>query len=465
MTIDRLNPMKTGASPCIAVTRRLVSLLPVMMLGATAAVAYAETCVTSSCHLSFTTIKNMHQPVKENDCLSCHVQKNKEHPLKGGKSFDVTAKGAALCYQCHDAMGKKSVVHAPVKDGDCLSCHKPHGANGRFLLDDSEDQTGLCLGCHDSEPFSRKYAHGPVASGSCTTCHDPHQSDGKALLKAAPRETCLACHAYFAKKMQAATVVHPPVKKEPCTSCHNPHSSAWPNLLKQAMPDLCTGCHTETGKKIRNNKVPHKPVVSGKLCANCHTAHFSKAKGLLQADDEKSACLGCHNTDKLGTPPLGNIKKELDGKKHLHGPIQKAQCSGCHSPHGSDFPRILAGNYPSDFYVSYKDGSYSLCMKCHDKNIFRFSETTLYTKFRNGGRNLHYVHVNTGKGHSCRACHEPHASSGPMLISADGAKFGQWRIKSRFQLTPTGGSCAPGCHRRFNYDRETPFDLRIPLKK
>ncbi|KAB0669114.1 cytochrome C [Oryzomonas sagensis] len=444
---------------------RVAFLLLAVMLAPATAVTYAETCVTSSCHIPFNTIKNMHQPVKECDCLSCHLQKNKEHPFKGGKSFDVTAKGSALCSQCHDAMGKKKVVHSPVKDGDCLSCHKPHGANGRFLLGDSEDQTVLCLGCHDSAPFSRKYVHGPVASGSCTTCHDPHQSDAKSLLKGASREVCLACHAHFAKKMQAAAIIHPPVKKEPCTSCHDPHSSAWPNLLKRAMPDLCTGCHKETGKKIKNSQVPHKPVIEGKLCANCHTAHFSKARGLLLADDEKSACLGCHNTDKLGDPALSNIKKELDVSKHLHGPIQKGRCSGCHSPHGSDFPHILAGNYPSDFYVAYNDDSYSLCTKCHDKNLFRFAETTLYTKFRNGSRNLHYVHVNSSKGRSCRACHEPHASNGPKLVSADGARFGQWRIKSRFQLTPTGGSCAPGCHRRFRYDRITPFDLNATTQK
>ena len=73
---------------------------------------------------------------------------------------------------------------------------------------------------------------------------------------------------------------------------------------------------------------------SSELCGNCHSTHFSKAKGLL-AGDEKSVCLGCHGADGLGVPPLRNIKKELEGKKVLHGPIQKNTCGGCHDPHGT----------------------------------------------------------------------------------------------------------------------------------
>lgn len=427
--------------------------------------ASAETCLTAACHPAISALQNLHQPVKDADCLSCHQQAAKEHPVRGAKSFGLSANGAVLCGQCHEAFGKKKLLHDPVKEGGCLSCHKVHGAKGRFLLEDSEDQSVLCFGCHDNAAFDKKYVHGPVASGSCTTCHDPHETDAKFLLKGATRELCLACHADFAKKMQAASVVHPPVRTESCTSCHDPHSSDWINLLKQPMPELCVGCHKKTGKSIMSAKVPHKPVVEGKLCASCHSAHFSKAKGLFLADDEKSVCLSCHNSDKLGTPPLSNLKKDLEGKRHLHGPIQKGACGGCHNPHGSDFPRILTGNYPRDFYLPFKEESYSLCLGCHDKNMLRFAETTIYTKFRNGGKNLHYLHVNNSKGRSCRACHEAHASGGPKLISAEGARFGDWRVRSRFQITATGGSCAPGCHRRYSYDRVKPVDLTFPVQK
>ncbi|NTV50419.1 MAG: cytochrome C [Geobacteraceae bacterium] len=442
----------------------VISFAIVFLLG-TYTSLYAETCSTITCHTAITAFKNSHQPLKDGNCFSCHQQTVKEHPLKGGKSFGFTAKPADLCKTCHNKFVKKKQEHPPFKDGDCIACHNPHGASGRFLLDDSEDRSGLCFGCHDSAPFSQKFVHGPVATGSCNVCHDPHQSDVKSLLKGASRELCLSCHSDFAAKMQAASIIHPPVKKEPCTSCHNPHSSLWPNMLKKGMPDLCTECHKETAKKIKNAKVPHKPVNEGRLCASCHSAHFSKAKGLMSTDDEKSTCLSCHNNDKLGNPPLANVKKDLEGKKHVHGPIKKGLCSGCHAPHGSNFPRILTGNYPSEFYVPFKEGSYSFCLKCHDKNIVNFAETTIYTKFRNGSRNLHFVHVNNSKGRNCKACHETHASNGTKLISAEGTKFGEWRVQSRLQLTSTGGSCAPGCHRRYSYDRAKPVDMAFPLNK
>jgi len=423
--------------------------------------AFADSCVTATCHPTIGGLKLQHQPVKDGDCLVCHVQKAKEHPLKGGKSFELTAKVPELCAQCHDALGKKKVVHSPVKDGDCLSCHKPHGAANRFLLDVGDDQTELCLGCHDGAPFKQKYQHGPVAVGACTSCHSPHESAEKALLKGVSREVCLKCHTDFAKAMQAAARVHPPVKEKPCTSCHNPHSSSTHFVLKEAMPDLCLSCHKEIGKKLKNAKILHKPVQDGKRCGNCHSTHFAKAKGLLTGD-EKSVCLDCHGTDDLGNPPLKNIKKELEGKTNLHGPIQKGMCSGCHDPHGSDYPRLFTGPYPESFYTPYKEGSYDLCLRCHEKNLLRYPDTTIYTKFRNGNKNLHYLHVNDArKGRTCRACHVPHAGNGQKLISKEGASFGDWNIPTRFEITPSGGSCTPGCHRTVKYDRDKPVSNEI----
>ncbi|HBA90088.1 MAG TPA: cytochrome C [Geobacter sp.] len=417
--------------------------------------ARGENCVTATCHPDIAKFKQMHAPVKDGDCASCHVQRAKEHPVKGGKSFELVAKGAELCKSCHDGIGKKKVVHAPVQEGACLDCHKPHGASGRFLLDAGDDLMPLCKGCHDSKSLNAKYMHGPAAVGSCTECHDPHDSANKSLLKAPIRDLCLKCHADFAELLKTAAVVHPPVKNDACTACHNAHGSSVVMFLNDKMPDLCVGCHKGVGKKVAL-KVPHKPLVEAAGCSSCHSSHFSKAKGLL-ALDEQNTCLSCHGTDTLGKPPLHNIKKELEGKKYLHGPIQKGQCKACHDPHGSDHFRLLAGAYPEAVYAPYKPDSYQVCLKCHEKHLLTFPDTTIYTKFRNGNRNLHYLHVsNLRKGRTCRVCHAPHASNGPKLINVEGASFGDWKIPINFKITSTGGSCAPGCHRAFAYDRDKP---------
>jgi predicted CXXCH cytochrome family protein len=416
----------------------------------------ADSCISASCHQAIGGLKYLHQPVKDGDCSACHQQKAKEHPIKRGKSFELTAKGAALCSQCHDAKGKKKVVHPPVKDGDCLACHKPHGGSGRYLLDVGENQTELCIGCHDSASFKRKFMHGPVAVGACTKCHDPHESSVKFLLKEPNRELCLKCHADFGKAESEAKVIHDPVKINQCFSCHEPHGSANSALLKKTMPELCTYCHKKIGDKMANAKVPHKPLLQQGGCTTCHSPHFAKANGLLAADD-MTVCLNCHGKDNLGTPPLKNIKQELEGKKYLHGPIKEGKCTPCHDPHGSNVIRMLRGNFPDTFYAPYKEGAYDFCLQCHQKNLLRFAETTIYTKFRNGKQNLHYVHVvNSRKGRTCLICHAPHASNGEKLINKEGPKFGDWDIPMNFKITATGGSCAPGCHREFKYDREKP---------
>ena len=424
----------------------------------------AASCLTAECHPAISSIKKQHAPVQEGDCSSCHTQRVKEHPVKGAQSFEPPAKGGALCATCHDGMGKKKYVHSPVKEGDCTACHKPHGTAEPFLLEAGEDRTPLCLNCHDPEPFQKAFMHGPAAVGACNACHEPHESAEMSLMKGRVRDVCLKCHADFAQAMKTAAVVPRPVGENSCTACHDPHGSSVVMFLRNKMPDLCVGCHKDVGKVLRGVKVPHKPVMQQGGCASCHSAHFGKAKGLLAAD-QMTVCLGCHGKDGLGDPPLKNIKKQMEGKKFLHGPIREGNCKACHDPHGSDNFRLLRGAYPAALYVPYKEGAYDGCLKCHEKNLLRFADTTIYTGFRNGNRNLHFVHVNSRKGRTCRICHDPHASNGPKLISKEGTQFGAWKIPINFEMTSTGGSCAPGCHRKFKYDRVKPENLQADAPK
>lgn len=414
---------------------------------------HAETCKTGSCHARIKGSPFPHQPVKDDDCEGCHNKPAKMHP-GDGKGTALIEKGAALCYLCHNPFGKKTVVHDPVKSGDCTACHQPHGATARYLTDSFNNLTPLCTNCHDSQMFKEKYMHGPTAVGQCTKCHDPHESATKSLLREPGAGLCLKCHTDMATAINTSAVVHPPVKAS-CVSCHDPHGTAFPKVLKSKLTDLCSECHADLVKKASGVKVPHKPLQTGG-CVGCHAPHYAKAKALLQGTG-KEVCLGCHGTDDLGSPPLKNIKKELEGKKHLHGPIAKGECTGCHVPHGSNYFRMLKGNYPATLYAPYTDTTYAACLGCHEKNMLRFPESSIYTKFRNGTRNLHYVHVsNLQKGRTCRFCHEPHASDGEKLINKESVKFGEWNVPINFKITPTGGSCAPGCHRELKYDRATP---------
>jgi len=84
--------------------------------------------------------------------------------------------------------------------------------------------------------------------------------------------------------------------------------------------------------------------------------------------------------------------------------------------------------------------------------------------FKDGQRNLHFVHVNKKvKGRTCRACHEVHASKHPDHTS-DTVPFGAggWEYKLNFEKTATGGQCLPGCHERKEYVRAPAKDRCRP---
>lgn len=81
------------------------------------------------------------------------------------------------------------------------------------------------------------------------------------------------------------------------------------------------------------------------------------------------------------------------------------------------------------------------------------------TNFRDGDLNLHYLHVNRDKkGRSCRTCHEIHGSDLPAHVATSVPFEGSgWPLPIGFKKTPSGGSCAPGCHKPYGYDRVEPI--------
>jgi predicted CXXCH cytochrome family protein len=154
---------------------------------------------------------------------------------------------------------------------------------------------------------------------------------------------------------------------------------------------------------------------------------------------------------------LVSFKKLLAEKPEHHGPIADGDCTSCHGEiHGGEHFRLLTEDYPTKPYVPYDEARYALCFGCHDSEAFAEERTDDATEFRNGDQNLHFIHVNrTVKGRTCRLCHEVHASKKPKQIS-EAVPFGEWEIPINFEKTSTGGTCLPGCHRRYRYDRQSP---------
>ncbi|MBI4585380.1 MAG: c-type cytochrome [Planctomycetes bacterium] len=360
--------------------------------------------------------------------------------------------GSCIAGNCHVTLISGAVVHAAAQQEQCGACHKlVNEKDHRFEL--SVKEPALCYQCHDQSKEEAKFLHGPVGLGMCTPCHNPHSAPNKFMLPAAGDELCFTCHAEMRTHVKKSKVQHQVITDKGCIACHDPHRSNFKFQLKKDQLDLCSECHKETHDSINAAVVSHQPVTSEKKCANCHDPHGSDIPKIL-LDTEINLCLGCHNK-QLNTPngPIIDMKSWIDNNPEHHGPVRQSNCTGCHLPHGSKNFRILRDPFPSNFYQPFSIDSYKLCFECHEQTIVFDARTTSLTSFRNGDKNLHYLHVNQQKGRTCRACHEVHAGTKPKRIK-DFVPFGAWKYPVNFELTENGGRCAPGCHRPMAYDRK-----------
>lgn len=395
-----------------------------------------EGCASAHCHATLLKGSTVH-PVAES-CEGCHESVETPHPKKGKKTFKLTQDPPDLCYTCHEKFGEKSLVHFPVQSGMCTTCHNPHSSNQPKLL--VQPLKDLCGACH-ADHVNFKVVHGPVSAGECTACHTPHESNNKALLLKEGEELCVGCHTDMPETLKKKNV-HPALASG-CTSCHNPHGSNHPKLLADEGEQVCFLCHPQIGDKVNNSPVMHPAVKMEKGCMSCHSPHASDNEKLL-VNPVKETCIACHDSVILKNATV------------LHGPDNDGKCTRCHDPHGGQYANLLVGEFPAETYVPYTDTEFALCFSCHKRDLLQYPETSFATNFRDGERNLHYLHVhNKQKGRSCKLCHSVHGSPNPKLI-AESVPFGKWNLPLKFVKTETGGGCSPGCHKPQYYDRKNP---------
>jgi len=215
----------------------------------------------------------------------------------------------------------------------CATCHeevvKGFAGNPHTKLALEHGKNGVtCENCHGA---GKAHVEG---GGDITRIFNP--------AKATPKDvnaTCLGCHASTHPNFERAPHARAGVS---CISCHDIHKSTTPeHLLKASEPALCFQCHTDV--KPSFNMPFHHPVNEGVVkCNDCHDVHgtFSNSN-LRNTADQNMICTKCH-TDVRG--PF----------VYEHAPVKAEGCLACHSPHGSQNPRML--NMPN---VNV------LCNQCH----------------------------------------------------------------------------------------------------
>lgn len=342
-----------------------------------------------SCHTEFEEKlkrKFVHTPVKAGECTGCHSP----HASAHGKLLSASPSG--ICLTCHQDVipARASSVHRVAVEGNCVACHDPHasGTKGNLLKAGND----LCLGCHKevgAAVAQVKFKHLPV-SDSCLSCHNPHASEKAAHLLASPVPAlCVGCHktdsprfasqhsSYPVARANCASchdphgsntagilfdTVHPPVAARRCNQCHNAATAAQPFATRRPGFELCGGCHRTMLNETFNRSRVHWPLVDKGGCLNCHEAHASRGKKLLNAG-EATLCGQCHRDTAEWQRRLAEKEKQEKAAARTrpvkgaiaHEPIQKGECSACHVPHSSDSVHLMR-------QASIVEG----CGTCHD---------------------------------------------------------------------------------------------------
>ena len=404
-------------------------------------------CITPACHATYLTAAHIHGPVSAQSCQSCHGADTGEH------KYPLVRTGNATCTFCHAVAGTKAHQHKVIEQQGCLSCHSPHTSRAKYLLV-ADTVEALCAKCH-LVPL-KKHAHEPFAQGQCTVCHQAHESENTNLLRnGSGPEHCYGCHAEKKKAIAQQPHVHK-VSAESCVACHGPHATDFPHQLKKSVNDTCLTCHDKVKAQIASASVAHGAMAAG--CSACHDPHASAQPAELKARMDK-LCLTCH--DKPVKDKNGRVVPSMAGvlaAKYLHGPVKAGNCSDCHLPHGGNQPNLLKAYFPDTFYASFDVKNYALCFGCHDQKLVLEPKTENLTGFRDGGKNLHFVHVNRAeKGRTCKTCHEVHGSDLPKHLATNVPFEGSnWAMPIRYEAAADGGACTPGCHKERSYSRSKP---------
>jgi predicted CXXCH cytochrome family protein len=409
-------------------------------------------CVRDECHADIRRFAVLHGPVAANTCDACHELTDAE-----SHKFKLAREKAELCTFCHEFdLSAMPIIHKPAKDGACIACHDAHGGTTKALLRENSIRE-TCNRCHEDITQGRTFLHTPVKEGACDSCHPPHASRFPKLLDRAGPDLCLACHESFGASLAAAKFTHKAVVEKGCEKCHDPHGSKFVMSTTQPAYQQCAGCHAKLVADAAAARYPHSPVRNDRACLTCHTPHGGILAKLV-ADVPEKLCMSCHAKEqKAAGGRVIPAAAELMSPGTKHGGIKDGSCAGCHAAHGGERQLFLAKNYSSLFYQRFANSNYGLCFGCHDARLVTDGTTTKLTAFRNGDRNLHSVHVRETqeRGENCRVCHPTHAAApGDQGLIRDSARFGAWNLPIRFKKTPTGGSCYPGCHPQYGYDRQ-----------
>lgn len=275
-----------------------------------------------------------------------------------------------------------------------------------------------CLDCHELSAISPggTVVHPPFGEKDCGSCHADHGDQERLVLTEEGNALCAQCHEFVEGKFLAAHRKIVPTGKAPCIGCHDPHRSPNKRLLRSEL---------------------HAPVKAG-TCEKCH-----RSDGKLRIPINRDFCFLCH-------------ERAAFARAVAHDPVKKALCLGCHDPHGGGRIRLLKGDYTLEREALHGEKDYGFCLGCHERARLLEGTGGGKTRFSDGARNLHALHVLVEgrrsekaageKGLTCRTCHEAHSANTAALTRTELDCGASLCMKMEYRRSDEGGECMASCH-------------------
>ena len=249
--------------------------------------------------------------------LGAAAPKGKNADTQGKVAASSDFVGGETCATCHEEVGKKFADNphtkmAQMHGGNGVTCENCHGA-GKAHVEGGGDTTKIfnpakasmkevdakCLSCHaGTHPNFERSPHAKANVG-CISCHSVHGSQDKAhLLKASQPTLCYQCHAD--QKAQFNMPIHHKVNEGlvKCSDCHDVHGTFLPNNQRSTEDQnaVCTKCHTD----VRGPFVFEHAPVRAEGCTTCHTPHGTQNPRLLNMPSIATLCNQCHSPLSAG---------------------------------------------------------------------------------------------------------------------------------------------------------------------
>jgi DmsE family decaheme c-type cytochrome len=320
--------------------RRHCAWLPavalILTLGASRAIARKQPAaqLPSSAAWKAPAEGNPDQYVGKDTCAGCHADKAQQvaNTVHANASVEG-AQYATGCETCHGP-GKAHVEAQTEAGGEFAKVEAAKklifGFHGK-----PEENSARCLTCHEYGEEHSNFARSQhnLNDVSCIECHSPHYAkESQYLLVEKQPLLCYSCHTEI--KPEFSKPFHHRVNESlvKCTDCHNQHGGFLTKQLRStaSQDQVCFKCHVE---KAGPFVFEHAPVKT-EGCVACHTPHGSQNPRLLRRSQVNLLCLECHTL---------TIDSPVPGLPSFHNQAAKYQaCTICHTQiHGSNFSNIF----------------------------------------------------------------------------------------------------------------------------